>query len=336
MKKHFMLVCALGGSIVFPGLALAATPQQMLDAAVLKSNAVAPFNMTGEMVIRTSEKALREKTPGQQVEVKLNLAQRRNGMSSEGNLAIKSFSAKMNGVEVPTTNDPATIEWKVTDGKAYLRVSQASDAVLGALKLYGIDVSGTVGTWVEVDLLSLFSMVGPSDVAMANEAANVAASEASKFGDIKTLQVTRVERRWKEDGVDMIRVRVRLNPAVINKAMSMDLKAIDAKAKDAKAQRTAVNTKYAEMRKFAANFQIAINIKVQEQSIDRIEMGYKRVDPVKECSKNSLGKEVCKTTGSRTSEMNAGFFLRGASNAPVQAPKNAVSSDVLLEGILGR
>jgi hypothetical protein len=336
MKKTFMFICALAGAMMLPGLALAATPQQMLDAAVLKTNASAPFTMAGEVTIRTSQKALRERTPSQRAEVKFNLSQRRNGMSSEGSLAVKSFSAKMNGVEIPVTQNPAAVEWKVTDGKAYIRVSQASEAVLAALKLYGIDAQGAVGTWVEVDLLSLLSMVGPADLQNANDTAGIATSEASKFGDIKTLQVTRVERRWTENGVKMIRVRVRLNPAVINKAMAMDLKAVDPKASDAKAQRAAITARYAEMRKFATSFQIAVNMKVDEQSIDRIEMGYKRIDPMKECSKNKLGREVCKTTGSQTVEMNAGFFVRGASNAPVQAPANAVSSDVLLQGVLGQ
>lgn len=336
MKKTFMFICALAGAMMLPGLALAATPQQMLDAAVRKSNTDASFSMAGEVTIRTSQKALRERNPSQQAEVKFNLAQRRNGMSSEGDFAVKSFSAKMNGIEIPATQDPASVEWKVTDGKAYVRVSEASEAVLAALKLYGINAEGAVGAWVEVDLLPLLSMVGPTDIQTANEAVGIATAEASKFGDIKTLQATRVERRWTENGVKMIRLRVRLNPAVINKALAMDLKAVDPKASDAKAQRAAITARYVEIRRFASNFFMAVNMKVDEQVIDRIEMGYKRIDPVKECTKNSAGREVCKTTAYRTMEMNAGFFVRGASNAPVQAPANAVSSDALLQGVLGQ
>ncbi|MFA5130166.1 MAG: hypothetical protein WC477_04615 [Patescibacteria group bacterium] len=332
MKNKLTILCATAGTLLLPCVALAATPQQVLNSAIANTNTSAPMMTMGDLSVRTTETPLRSRTPSQDIKATMGVNTRvvPSQGSAEGTVNIQNVQGKSAGMTIQSTNNPGSIEWKVTAGKVYARVSQVSDSVLNALKMYGINVASAVGNWVEVDLSKMFSMSGDASKAASMAGVPVQQKDTVSLLTPKLLQVVSVEKRWKQGTDSMMRLRVRLNPTVINNAMNAELKKVDKKAKDAVAQRKAITAKYAEMKAFAAKVQLAVNVNVTKNAIDRVESFIRQVDPVKTCKLNKANKQVCSTTSNRVTEVRTGVTVRGASSNPVVAPANALTLEQVM------
>jgi len=333
--KSQLTILAMAGAILVPAIAQAATPQQVLNSALANINPSTPAMSMGDLNIRTTDKSYASKTPSQDIQAQLGLNGRTvpSQGSAEGTLAVKKVEGKAMGVTIPTTNDPATIEWKVVGGAFYARVSKASDAVVGALKLIGVNAANAVGTWVKADVGSLLSMNGN----VANSA-SLAGVPTSQLGSVnvmtpKALQVLSVEKRWKEGSDDMMRLRVRISPTFINNAMNAELAKVNKKAKDAAAQRKAIVAAYAQVRTFASKVQIAVNVNVTKNTISRVETFMKQQEPMKTCKLNKANRQVCTTTGIRTTEVRSGFTVKGSSASSISAPTNAITIQDLMSAV---
>lgn len=331
--KSQLTILAMAGAILVPAIAQAATPQQVLNSALANVNPSTPAMSMGDLNIRTTDKSYSSKTPSQDIQAQLGLNGRTvpSQGSAEGSLAVKNVQGKAMGMTIPSTDNPATIEWKVVGGEFYARVSKASDAVVNALKMVGVNAASAVGTWVKADVGSLLSLNGS-----VTSAANVAGVPTSKLGSLnvltpKALQVLSVEKRWKENSNDMMRLRVRISPTFINNAMNADLAKVDKKAKDAAAQRKAIIAAYSQVRTFASKVQMAVNVNVTKNTISRVETFIKAQEPLKTCKMNKANKQVCSTTGTRITEVRSGFTVQGSSSSPVIAPSNAITIQDLMK-----
>jgi hypothetical protein len=329
--RYYLTILAIAGSFAVPAIAQAATPQQVLNSALANINITQPINAAGQISFRTKDVPYRSTTPvTEDFKIDLNVAGRTVPAqgAAEGTAGIVNVQGKTSGMTIPPTTNPASFDWKVASGKLYLRISQLSDAAINALQALGMDYSVAINKWIQSDVGTdangVSSMLGIPNVQRSDVLALIKAN---------ALQVVNVEKKWKNGTDSMMRLRVRINPAIINKMMQADLAKVDKKANDAAAQRKAITKNYTDMRASAAKVSVAINVNATKNTVDRIESFIRTVDPLKACTTDKKGQQVCKTTGTRRTEVLAGISLKNGPANPVVAPIDAVTLDQLLNSV---
>lgn len=319
-----------------PVAALAATPQQIIDANLQRLSTSQPASVSGEVKLTITDKPTARNSSVSTGAVSFTF----NGRSvpgnnaipnTEGDLSVTSFESSGMGISIPQITNPGSIEWKATDGTGYVRVSDIAGNIKSFLTMIGVNADALIGTWLKIS---------PSDVpACTNQAvcgtAAIAASQlqADAIALIKSpIKITRVEKRWKaSNGDSMIRVRGIINPTVLTNLQNREIKAIDLKDKQRAMKIKEINTRYTEVRKVANSMQFAMNINETDNTVERAEIGVVNKQPVKSCSTNKWKITTCKTTSNVTTTMTAGFnFAMGKSDSIV-APASFITVENLIK-----
>lgn len=337
MNKTSLIGLAATSAMLLSAIpALAATPQQILESNLKALDAKGPTNISAEIKLNVTEKIwATTKTDGpQSTSATFRYDQRSLGeagnQNSEAKLTITQAEVK-DKVQTMKLDQPISMQWKVLMPKIYGQLEQVPESVLGALKTVGVDAAPYVGQWYKIEI--------PADLmgSLAQITAQSAQAEESlkAMNDIakqKLVKITYTEKRYKNaKGEQIVRVRIAPNFTYLATLRTAELKEA-AKITD-RAARTAkvkqINTDYADMIKQLRAVSMVANINVTKQTTERVEFYVSKTDPKKDCTYNSLGKEVCKTIGNTTVTIHGGVNLLAPNAMPIQEPANALTLDAV-------
>lgn len=321
---------------VSPLAALAATPQQIVDANLQRLSTTQPASISGELKLTVTDKPVAKNAASSNGSVSFHFNSRSvpgaNVVpNTEGDISITSFESSGMGVSIPTLTNPGEIEWKSVDGTAYVRISEIANNISSFLSMAGINTEALVGTWLKLN---------PSDVPVCANQSLCATSaivsskvNADAAAVVKSpLKVTRTEKKWKaENGDSMIRVRAIVNPTVLTNLRNYEIKNIGAKDTQRSAKLKEINTRYTEVRKASAGVEFALNINETDGTIERAEMGVTNRQPVKSCTTNKWKITTCKTISNVTTSMLTGMnFAPGKSDA-IAVPSASITMDDVMK-----
>ncbi len=334
--KTLMVRGAVGlGAILtlsLPAASLAATPQQIINTGLSSMGLTTPALVSGDVKVSQTDRAVNKRAPTGTSAITLVTKVRklpRAGQTipdTDGTIIVKRVEGTGTNA-MPTITDPGTIEFRIVNGIGYVRVKDVSNAVRAVLAAKGIDPNAAVGTWVKVDPAEICPMAGSTCTATMNGFMGFGAMTANLLKQ-KPVQVTGVEKRWTaKNGDKMVRVRARISPTVVTTLMNKDIAKISKKDKQRAAKIAAIRKSYADMRTQLAGIRMIFNVNLTKGTVDRVEANASQVSPTQTCTKNAkTKKQVCKTTGSQTTNLLAGLNVSGGSVAPVLVPTSSVSA----------
>jgi hypothetical protein len=299
------IIGGVGTLLSLPVIAATMAPQPLLNAAIKNAGGMNTHAIAGELMIHVTERSLRGGTPTMDASVEgsadLRMVRPQNGIAdTQGTLRLKK--ASFNGL---TTDQPISVDWKQAGDS--VSANPSIDPMTGA---FIAGQAQNIMDSVNVEQLALLQDILSSTLGAPTDISAISPA-AMRIAEAQPLTVRRVEKRYKtDDGVNMIRLRAGVNPAIVNAMQAAELAGLDRTAKDYWTKRAEVLARYRTLRAQLNSVFMAININADTQIIDRIEVGAKNVTPVKECTTNTAGKEVCRTTGNRTVTLNSGFFVR--------------------------
>jgi len=226
-------------SLALPTAALAATPQQIfnrsVDATFKKG---APLRVDVKMSIKTKETSTNKMANGEaDIHAMLRYRQERAGrQDSEGQVVINKIkSAGIEGWPPISWQGPLTFEWKHIDQTAYVRV-KTGKLPADVEQQLGPDIMKLFGQWLLISSAEAKKNVQ----GLGTQAAQIVPLKVSSIGlssnhvsELKKMQVVKVEKMEKRKNGDLIyRLRLRINPAEIDKAEKIRLAAISKDKKD--------------------------------------------------------------------------------------------------------
>lgn len=327
-------VTSIGVAALFaPSLALAATPQQLLSASIVSMNAHPATRVTGTINITVSERAwTKVHTPssgliGISFDYRV-VSSTGSLQEGEGRFTLEKFSYKT----VPPPNatlltltpteislpEPIAIDWKTTNRTMYLLINSLPQQFIDMAAAMDVDVTVFVGKWLSFDLSMLEELVKEKE----SPSAEMLLDHKKLSALQNPFQLRYVEKRYKNaKGEDMLRLRVRLNPSMIWGLQQAEIKAVNRLALDRWKQISAINKRYAELRRTLSHFQLVAIVNQTTGALDRIEIGGSETKPKKTCTWSTrLVRTVCTNTYSQTVKVSIGLNFLKDSGTPVLAP----------------
>lgn len=339
LKKSLSLsLFSAGVALLCASPALAATPQEILKNSLSSYNSKDGYRIVGQVVIDVNETryASAKKEGPESGSFTLDFVSRalpeQDGhQDSEGQLTLSKAVVKGDGQNLEL-NEPLSFQWKNINPYFYGRIEKMP-AVISGLLGPDLDLSSLVGQWFRMQ--SPDSMRDLSQINDQTEKVDQMTEFFQEMADKKALQVTRVEKRYKNpQGEDMVRVRLTINRSLIYKEYVKNLnQAYKIKVRterNAKINelRTQYNKTIAEINKISA----AANINLTQNKLDRIEMGMAQKDPKEECTWNEkANKSVCKTIGWTNVKVNGGMTFMPLDTKPIEPPSQALELESLAE-----
>lgn len=316
-------------ALVMPWSAIAATPEQSLDKAVKAMDSMTSYKLDMDMKMDIGERVIGKPGSGMTGQIAIKLGTRiLDKQNGEGRLSVDRFSIKgvEGGQEMSFTLDqPLAIEWRLTGNKIYFRLAQVPTMVTDYLKTnLEIDLSPIIGVWIGMDAPNGFNDVKQLPVISTQTITRDLPQDISSQAAIRKLPIFRVlgvEKRMKNAaGDDLMRLRVRINPALINAVQQAEIKSLP-RDKYFREDLAALNKRYAELRTNLSRLFMAVNLNVTKNRVERMEVGGNIEEPVETCSYNTnLKRNVCKTASVRIYKLSAGINMAPAGTDPIQPP----------------
>lgn len=326
-KKSWFAAIGLA-ALIFPLGVFALTPEQSLDKAVKSLDTMTSYKMDIDMKLDLGERTIGK--PGQsmqgQVVIKLGtrILDKRNG---EGRLALEhvSVSGAENGESMSfAMHESIAVDWKVAGEKLYFRLAQIPQVASDYLKQQlEIDLAPIIGVWIGMDAPESIDDIGSAPVStlsIPNELPQQVALQ-SAIRKLPVFRVLGIEKRMKNAaGEDLVRLRVRINPALINTVQQAEIKALP-RDKYFREDLAALNKRYAELRKNLSKLFMVVNLNVTKNRVERMELGGSIEEPVESCAYDTrLKRSVCKTAKIRTYRFAVGINLAPAGIDAIQVP----------------
>ena len=190
-----------------------------------------------------------------------------------------------------------------------------------------MELSELVGRWIVTDAPE------PADATAFSVKLDTKEMDKMKLIAAKypPLLVTRVESRTKNSSnEDLWRMRLIVNPAFINALYREALKDLPKSGKARTDALTALNKMVAETRMRLGKIGMVAVVNVQQNRVERFELGARFVDPEKMCKYDVRTKrETCRTVGSRTVTVAFGVNMFKDAGAPIEIPTNAMDQDAV-------
>jgi len=316
-------------ALVLPMSAMAATPEQTLDKAVKSMDAMTSYRLDMDMKLDIGERVIGKPGAGISGQVAIKLGTRvLDKQNGEGRLSVERFS--ITGVDTGqelsfSFDQPLAIEWQMTGNKLYFRLAQVPTMVADYLKTnLEIDLAPLIGVWVGMDAPNGINDLKNLQLTPLQSIASELPQNTSTLAALRKLPLFRIlaiEKRIKNPaGDDMIRLRVRINPALINAVQIAEIKALP-RDKYYRKELTALNKRYVELRKNLGKLFMAVNLNVSKNRVDRIEIGGTIDEPTETCTYNTrLKRNVCKVSSVRMFKISLGINIAPAGNEPIQPP----------------
>jgi hypothetical protein len=316
-------------ALVLPWTAIAATPEQSLDKAVKAMDSMTSYKLDLDMKLDIGERVIGKPGSGMTGQIAIKLGTRvLDKQNGEGQLSLERFSMKgvESGSEIAFTLDqPMSIEWQMTGDKLYFRLAQVPSMVVDFLKSnFEVDIAPVVGTWIGMDApngvndLKNLPLISSQNITGELPASITAQAAIRK---LPIFRVIAIEKRMKNAaGDDIMRLRVRINPALINAVQAAEIKALK-RDKYYREELTAINKRYLELRKNLSKLFMVVNLNVTKNRVERMEVGGNIEEPVETCAYNArLKRDVCKTASVRTYKISLGINIAPAGSDPIYVP----------------
>lgn len=166
------------------------------------------------------------------------------------------FLDKQTGEGNLTYNQLVNVDWKMIGTMLYFRFGQAPSFI----------PESYIGTWIGMEASKL-----PTEVISNDLPQNIAGQSAIR--KLPIFQVLRIEKKLTNAAGDNIqRLRVRINPTVINAVRLSEIKALP-RDKNYYKNLSALNKRYAKLRVNLAKLFMAINLNVTKNRVERMEIG---------------------------------------------------------------
>ncbi len=261
-----------------PSLAASQSPQQALTSALKNemTRTTGSMQMAGRLGFEYAP--MKRGEPVGKGSVAFSMSARAlSATNGEGRLSIDS--AEASGIpdmpEGVTIESPLSIQWKMVDGTFYVQLEKAPDSLLAMSKdQMGMDLGLILGRWIKFDTgantsTDFFKLLSSGDLARGLRIKNF-------FDRNSILQVTRVEKRTKNAaGEDIWRMRVRVNPAVVNFFYREALRNLPKSGKARTDALKSLNASFVKIRVSLARTSMAVNVNVTKKLIERFEVGGK-------------------------------------------------------------
>lgn len=246
----------------------------------------------------------------------------------EGRFTLEKFSYKTEpapnsslltpSITEITLPEPIAIDWKTTNKTLYLKINSLPQQFTDMAAAMDVNVSIFIGKWLSFDLSMLEELVKEKESPNAEMLL-----DSKKLSALKNpFQLLRVEKRYKNArSEDMLRLRVRLSPTMIWTLQQAEVKAVDRLSPTRWKQISAINKRYAELRRTLSHFQLVAVINQTTGSLERIEIGGSETKPKQTCTWNTrLVRSVCTNTYSQTVKVSIGLNFMKDAGTPVVAP----------------
>lgn len=333
-----------------PSMAAMPTPQQALNDALKnemtrhagrmvttaridvtqRSFKVGVPTTSGHVAMRLEARALPTPT-----DVKPTLA----NSQGEGRFVIES--ADMSGIpdsEVPLKLDgPVSMQWKLSGGMFYIRLETLPQSLIDlAKKESDMNLGELVGRWVKIDLGDTGMREITSDDDADDLIKTLSRGDAAREARIKLFfartpffLVSRVEKRMKNAaGDDVWRMRIRLNPAIVNFFYREALRELPPSGTARTEMLREINKSFATIRLQLSRTSMAVNINVTKKQLERFEIGGTYPETVKDCKYNyTLRRSVCTNVGTRTIKVAIGVSMSPDAGGPVEIPTQTITME---------
>jgi len=334
-----MFVTASVVAFFIPQASFAATSQQMLDASLKAYDKNPATKLVGTMSVDISQRALRKTYTPTKGTIRFSFSERTAATNSEGSVALDSLqftgspdvTTALGTLKSLDLKQPIRVDWKKVAASSYVNFKQLPTGILDFAKGLGADLSPFLNTWIRIDMsqfeAALKEQKGINAVTLLN------AQSLSAFS--QPLRVIRVDsRKTNAAGDKIVRLRVRINPALVTQEQNLELKTVNPKDPDRAALRSAINRRYAELRTTLNRFTIIAQVNQTTGALERIEAGGQQTEPKKDCTWNSkLERDVCTTTHTETTKFSLGISFLKDSGQPIQAPTSSIPYTVVIEQI---
>lgn len=263
----------------------------------------------------------------------------KDNMLEDGWFSVNTFKMTQGTgatAETIALDAPLRVLTRVVGKKLFVKVDSLPPSISAYLTAGGVDASALTQHWIEFDLSLIeeeFRVLGSSPTALLamgstglGTAADLKALEKMPF-----LLVSRIERNWTDNGHNITRVRLRLNPAVINALHRIELNKIPRTDKARSRKVTLVNEQFAKIRAFTSKLQLVANLDRTSGTLNRLEAGGTYQEPMKTCSLNRSNVSICKTTGAWSIRYLGGMNFAPDTGEVITAPTDAISWERLGE-----
>ena len=351
MKKRILTAGLMSASALMLALPVsAATPQQTLNQILAAEQAKGPQKVEITMDINFASRPYKVTAEREEGQVKLHMSLRElpgTVKSGEGHLGLDKVTVTTLPYKQPeqtmSFDNPLSVQWKYSDKVAYARLESLAQTIVDELKKNEVDLAPYIGQWFVLDMTEFGQMMkgGLSELNQSTtplEAVNkVKSSDLAAWKGKSVLLVTSVPKRWTDaDGHKLLRLGVRVNPVFINAMHQAEIKKVASNDPQRRAKITEINKRYQEMRQSLSKLRFMLNVDETSKTLDRIEIGGTQKEPVKDCTYNfKTGKDVCKTTGTKTTRILMGISILPDNGTPVELPAQATSVNDLLKNLMG-
>jgi DNA-binding transcriptional regulator YiaG len=353
-------------SLALPTAALAATPQQIfnrsVDATFKKG---APLRVDVKMSIQTKETSANKTANGEaDIHAMLRYRQERAGrQDSEGQVVINKIkSAGIEGWPPISWQGPLTFEWKHIDQTAYVRV-KTRKLQSDVEQFLGPDIMKLFGQWLMMSSAEAKQNLQSLDAQVKQivplKVSSIGLS-SNHVSELKKMQVVKVEKMEKRKNGDLIyRLRLRINPAEIDKAEKIRLAAIskekedklaniskmstdstlglnaadvkrlrDSAVKTADDDAAAARKDFARQREYAKHSWFAVTVNATRNTLERFEA----------VSRTSGEEPATKTAPAKTwhADLNIGASFLRDGDWSVETPKNSLDMKEIFAALTGQ
>lgn len=341
MMKSFLLSGIVAATMgLTPGIALAATPQHSLNAALKSVAEYTPLRVVGDTHIVVQEHPFTKRTPTETIKLHFTFSERMHSREKgseqvEGRLALDRIEAQGEGAgPIPFELDkPIAVQWKQLGTTFYGRIEQVPQSLIDLLASAEIDAHTAIGQWIHLDTAEFFAHVKarlPLELMPTSTTSSMNSfvmKDLKQLSQYPMLQVLRVERREKQpDGQSIVRLRARINPATIQLLQTMEKRNLPRDPAERRAQLQAIDKKYAEIRKLLNGMQMAIMVDETARTLKRIEIGGTQVKTDQTCAWNTrLKRSICRNTGRTTITYAIGMTFQKDTGGAIERPTNSMS-----------
>lgn len=328
-----------------PFTALAASPQTLINQALLKINERLPLRSEAVINIDIRQRAVTKAGQSGSGSIQLSLSERSlkkvdDRQDNEGRFSVDSIKLSTGvtaGLPISLNelngSNPIAIQWKSVDKQLSLRLEKFPATFATLLKQQGLDLTPYIGQWITIDgeAGTALSEANPSTINPVLPTDTKGLTAIMKMRPL--FLVTRVEKKTKlTDNQIASRVRLRLNPAVISQLQREELSRVVRSGAFWRTEVKAINKSYADLRTLLAGMNFVAEVNETTGKLNRIEVGGVTRQPQTTCTYNAkLRKSVCPTTSITTITFSGGVSFFDDAGKPVEAPVDAMSFTQILD-----
>ncbi|MFA6429321.1 MAG: hypothetical protein WCV84_02370 [Patescibacteria group bacterium] len=317
MKR--LLYTTILTSLALPVTVFAATPQQLLDKAIVTTKTANTVHLNGTLNyterVYTSKTLIKDESYSFIGSFRSPLSAQK---TSEGRLEVKRLKPNLDAL--------GAIQWKVLEKESFGRVEYVGEDAYAWLIKSDPELAKWIGWWIRFDTTtsSASTLFNPERFTAGTPAEPLlSALEAKTYKKLPVLRATGISRARDASGKMIWRVSARLNPTFLSAEHQKTLKAIRTRPDYSYYSRAENNRLRAESIKRAQqDYQRTLKywnmprfvavIDPLTNRLQRVEVGIVYTQPTQTCPAWDPLKQrfpACRTTGIKTFRFNGGISL---------------------------